>query len=122
MDEGAAIAFQVLEDGVPVYASGGEMIGTVDHVVAASGFDIFHGIVVRADGGPRFAAAELVGALHERGVDLKIDATEAASLPHPHGAAPVWHDNEPGAKPSRWHEFVGHLGGRHGSDGWTREQ
>jgi len=35
MDEGLPIAYVVLERNVPVYASGGELVGTVDHVVAA---------------------------------------------------------------------------------------
>jgi hypothetical protein len=52
MDEGFPIAYQVLERDVPVYASGGEMLGTVDHVVAAPDQDIFHGIVM-ADGKDR---------------------------------------------------------------------
>jgi hypothetical protein len=120
MDEGAPIAYQVLDEDVPVYASGGEQVGTVDHVVAAPELDIFHGIVIRAGKDRRFVAAELVGALHERGVDLTIDAAAAAALPEPHGAAPVYHDHDPGVKPGRWNHLVGRLGGNRDS-GWTRE-
>lgn len=106
MDEGLPIAYEVLDKGVPVYASSGEQAGTVDHVVAAPQLDIFHGVVMRTDEGQRFIAADQVAALHERGVDLRIDATAAARLPTPHGGAPAWRDNEPGVKPSPWKHFV----------------
>jgi hypothetical protein len=118
MDEGLPIAYQVLDEGVPVYAAGGEQVGTVDHVVAAPELDIFHGIVLRAAGGRRFVAAAQVDSLHERGVDLTISEAEAAALPEPHGAAPVWRDAEPGVKPSGWKHFVNRLGGHGGRDGW----
>jgi hypothetical protein len=121
VDEGLPIAYQVLDKDVPVYAVGGEQVGTVDHVVAAPELDIFHGIVINVDGGRRFVAAEEVATLHERGVDLNITETEAAALPEPHGAAPVWHDSEPGIKPSAWRHFVDRLGGHSGRDGWSED-
>jgi hypothetical protein len=121
MDEGLPIGYQVLDKDVPVYASGGEQVGTVDHVVAAPELDIFHGIVMRVGKDRRFVPAERVAALHEHGVDLSIDVTEAAALPEPHGAAPVYHDSDPGEKPSRWEHFVARLGGRSGDSGWTRD-
>jgi hypothetical protein len=111
VDEGLPIAYEVLEKNVPVYASGGEQVGTVDHVVAAPEQDIFHGIVIGTSGGRRFVAAEHVASLHEFGVDLRIDVGEAASLPEPHGGAPIYRDNEPGVKPSRWNQAL-HLGKR----------
>ena len=122
MDEGLPIAYLVLDDDVPVYAAGGEQVGTVDHVVAAPDKDIFHGIVIAAGGGRRFVAAEQVASLHERGVDLNIDMAAAAALPEPHGAAPVWRDNEPGATPSAWNHLVDRLTGRAGRDGWVEEE
>jgi hypothetical protein len=106
MDEGFPIAYEVLEKGIPVFASGGEQVGTVDHVVAAPEEDIFHGIVMRAEHGRRFVGADLVASLHERGVDLRIDAAAAAALPEPHGGAPTWREVEPGVKPSRWQRLL----------------
>jgi hypothetical protein len=120
MDEGLPIAYRVLTPDVPVYASGGELVGVVDHVVAAAHEDIFHGIVIRSGDAQRFVAADQVAALHERGVDLAIDAAAADALPPPHGAAPVWHDIEPGAKPSEWTHIVERLSGRSGRGGWGR--
>src|SRR2546421_2163672 len=101
MDEGLPIAYQVLEDGVPVYASDGEQLGSVDHVVAAPEEDIFHGVVIRTAHGQRFVAADQVASLHERGVDLSIEAAQAADLPDPGGTAPAWRVHEPGGKPRR---------------------
>jgi hypothetical protein len=106
VDEGRPIAYEVLDKGVPVYASGGEQVGTVDHVVSAEREDIFHGVVIRAEGKKRFVAADEVESIHELGVDLTIDAAGAARLPQPHGGAPAWRASEPGTKPSRWREML----------------
>lgn len=111
VDEGLPIAYEVLDEGVPVYASDGEQLGTVDHVVSAPELDIFHGIVMSAAGGKRFVAADQVASLHERGVDLRIDAAAAAALPEPHGGAPAWRDAEPGVKPSPWKHLMDRLTG-----------
>lgn len=122
MDEGAPIAYEVLDRGVPVYASDGEQIGTVDHVVSAPAQDIFHGIVMRIGNDRRFVAADQIRSLHERGVDLDMDATSAATLPSPHGAAPSWRLPEPGVKPSAWKHLVDRLKpSSPGRGGWTKE-
>ena len=123
MDEGASISYQVLDPGVPVFSLEGERLGTVDHVVAAVSQDIFHGLVMRSPSGRRFIAAEQVATLHERGVDLRIDAAAAADLPEPHGAAPSHRVHEPGLKPSRWSHIVDMLTGAppHHRD-WSDEE
>jgi len=112
MDDGIQVAYQVLERGVPIYASGGEQVGTVDHVVAAVEEDIFHGIVMRAGRVRVFVPADEVAELHERGVDLRIDAVAVGALDEPHGGAPAFRVNEPGVKPSRWSHISDLLGGR----------
>jgi hypothetical protein len=119
VDEGLPISYEVLEKDVPVYAAGGAVVGKVDHVVSAPDLDIFHGIVMRTDGGRRFVPADKVVALHEHGVDLRIDEAAAAALPEPHGGAPVWRDNEPGIKPHGWRHLVDRIGGHAGRDAWT---
>src|SRR3954462_14442335 len=106
MEEGLPIAYEVLDKDVPVYASGGERVGTVDHVVSAPEEDIFHGIVLRTESGQRFVAADQGGSLHERGVGRTIAPPAPAALPEPHGGAPAWRSAEPGVKPSRWQHFV----------------
>ncbi len=122
MDEGLPIAYEVLENNVPVYATDGTRIGSVDHVVAAFGEDIFHGIVINTDHGKRFVAADQVNELHEQGVDLEIDAVTAATLPVPDGAAPAWRVHEPGVKPSAWRHLLGYFTPHGDQSGWTREQ
>jgi sporulation protein YlmC with PRC-barrel domain len=123
VDEGRPIAYQVLDEGVPVYAADGTPIGTVDHVVAAPEEDIFHGLVIRTDTGRRFVAADQVVSLHERGADLSIQADEVAGLPEPHGGAIAERFREPGVKPSRWREVldVVTLRNRHNRD-WQDEE
>lgn len=110
-DEGVAIAYLVLDEGVPVYSSDGEMVGTVEHVVAAPAEDIFHGIILASPGGSRVIEADQIASLHERGVDLRIEAAAVTALPAPHGAAPAWHVREPGVKPSRWRHLLDELEG-----------
>jgi hypothetical protein len=122
LDEGLPIAYLVLEKGVPVYASGGEEVGSVDHVVSAPEKDIFHGIVMRGANHQQFVPADQIVSLHEFGVDLAIDAAEAASLPNPHGGAPVWRDVEPGMKPSPWKHVIGMFGPNGPKKhGWQRD-
>ena len=120
VDEGLPIAYGVLEDGIPVYASDGEMVGTVDHVIAAPALDIFHGVVIRVGSSRRFVAADQIASLHERGVDLRIDAAQAAALSEPDSGAPTWHVNEPGVKPSRWSHLVDRVTGKH--QDWTKDK
>ena len=122
MDEGLPIAYEVLEKKVPVYASGGELVGTVDHVVSAPEKDIFHGIVIKTSSGQRFVPADQVASLHEHGVDLNIDDAQAAQLPSPHGGAPIYHDVEPGVGPTKWHHFVDIMLDRGASERFKEER
>jgi hypothetical protein len=115
MDEGAPIAYQVLEKGVPVLASDGERVGSVHHVVAAPEQDIFHGLVIAVRHGQRFVEAADVASLHERGVELRIDSAAVAAMPEPGGGAPVY-DEDPGTIKG-WQHWV-HLLGMRGD--WHR--
>jgi hypothetical protein len=118
MDEGLPIAYEVLDKGVAVLSSDGVQLGTVHHVVAAPEKDIFHGLVITVPGrGRRFVEAADVESLHERGVDLRIDAAAAAGLPEPGGGAPVY-DEDPGEMKG-WHHWA-HLAGMRGD--WKRER
>lgn len=103
MDEGLPIAYRVLERGVPVLSNDGEEVGTVDHVVAAMDQDIFHGVVMSSKRlGRRFVPAEDVASLHERGVDLRINAAEVAELPTPGGRAPEYTEDPSESKWEHW--------------------
>jgi PRC-barrel domain protein len=122
MDEGLPIAYPVLDEGVTIYDCDGEVVGTVDHVVSAPAEDIFHGIVMRSGRDQRFLPADQIASLHERGVDLRIDAAAVAALTAPHGAAPAWRVHEPGVKPSRWTHMLGRFGGAAPKRrDWTKE-
>jgi uncharacterized protein YrrD len=87
-DHGAPISYIMLSEGTPVLASDGTRVGTVARVLYDADSDIFDGIVIDTRGGPgghRFVDAPEVGAIAERAVTLKIDATAAAQLPPPSG-------------------------------------
>lgn len=76
---GAPVAYLVLPTGVPVYDRDGTHVGTVEHVLADEGADIFHGLVIRAHhlmDRPLFADREQVGGLYEQGVTLTVPATD----------------------------------------------
>ena len=91
MDEGAPIAYELLEKGVPVLTADGEEVGTVYYVLADEAEDIFHGIVVSVHGsGRRVVLAEDIASLHERGVDLRIDADAVRAGQEPGGGAAVY--------------------------------
>ena len=87
-DRGAPIAYMVLEPGTPVQSADGVALGTVKHVLADTGADVFDGIVVDTDQGDRFVDAPEVGDLFERLVVLGISAEQAAQLPE-HSPSPA---------------------------------
>lgn len=118
VDEGLPVAYEMLEKDVPVLSSDGQQVGTVYHVVMASEKDIFHGMVISTpEHGRRFVEAADVAALHEHGVDLRVDSTAVQSLPEPGGGAAVY-DEDPGEMKG-WHHWT-HLAAMRGD--WTRER
>jgi hypothetical protein len=118
VDEGLPIAYQMLDEGVPVIASDGERVGTVGAVLSAPEKDIFHGILINTPGhGIRFAEADAIASIHEHGVDLRIDSIAARSLPPPEHRAPVF-DEDPAAQ-TKWRHWVHLVTGR--SD-WKHER
>ena len=94
MDEGQPISYELLDSGVPVYSSDGQQVGTVGSVLSAQEKDIFHGLLIYDESRkPRFVEASAIAALHEHGVDLRIDAAAAGELPPPEGRAPVFSED-----------------------------
>jgi hypothetical protein len=85
VDIGPPVSYEVLAPGTTVLSSDGEEVGTVVHVLADEGEDVFDGIVLAEPGETRhrFADADDIAEIHERGVVLKLSATESARLPEP---------------------------------------
>jgi hypothetical protein len=94
VDLGSPASYLVLEDGTPVVTSDGRRIGTVEHVLADANADVFDGLVLATDAGHRFADAQHVESIHERGVVLALDAAAAERLPEP-GPNPAVMDTGP---------------------------
>jgi hypothetical protein len=118
MDEGLPIAYQMLDEGVPVLASDGQQVGTVGSVLSAPEEDVFHGLLVNTPGhGIRFLEAASIASIHEHGVDLRIDLATAQSLPPPEHAAPVF-DEDP-EKQQKWRHWVHKITGR---GDWNHER
>ena len=100
-DDGAAISYKLLEQGVPIHAKDGTRLGTVDRVLENEKEHIFDGIVMRTDDGERFVDAPEVAHIAERRVTLSIDAGEAAQLPAYSPGAPEYRANVRGGRLSR---------------------
>jgi uncharacterized protein YrrD len=86
MDLGEPSSYLTVEAGVPVYSCDGEQVGTVKDVVADTELDIFEGLVLDTGllpGDHRFADANQVEEIFDRGVLLKIDGAAAEGLPKP---------------------------------------
>lgn len=82
-DLGAPRSYLTLGKGTTVVDSGGEEVGTVEHVLAAPEADIFDGLVVTTGDGRRFVEGPLVEEIYERAVVLTIPAADVARLPDP---------------------------------------
>ena len=85
-DLGPPTSYLTISEGLPVFSSDGQKVGTIEHVLAEPEEDIFDGIVLDTSvlpGGHRFVDAPEVAACHERGIVLKVDAAEAQALPQP---------------------------------------
>jgi uncharacterized protein YrrD len=83
MDLGDPVSYLVVAEGTDVVSSDGHTIGTVEHVLADPDADVFDGVIVDTGGGHRFADADQIQRLHERGVVLAVDARAAERLPEP---------------------------------------
>jgi uncharacterized protein YrrD len=93
---GPPIAYEALASGVPVYSCDGAQIGSVAHVLAAEDEDVFDGIVIaehRGRHGHRFADADEIDRIYERGVVLKLDAGACEALPEPSANPAVMRDD-----------------------------
>ena len=84
-DDEHQIGYQALPRGVPVHASGGEQVGTVQKVLDNAREHIFDGLVIATPHGRRFVDAPEVARITNRRVTLTITAREAATLPEPPG-------------------------------------
>jgi hypothetical protein len=85
-DLGHPVSYLVAKRGIAVFSSDGEKLGRVIEVKAAPEANMFDGIVFDTSWGPggrRFVDAPEVEAIYERGVVLRIDSSEAESLPKP---------------------------------------
>jgi uncharacterized protein YrrD len=100
-DLGQPSSYLVLEDGAPVYSSDGEKLGEVEHILRDVNADIFDGLVIDTSvlpGGHRFADADQVDEIFERGVLLRCDRAAAERLPEP-GENPAAMDANPADEP-----------------------
>jgi hypothetical protein len=109
--EGRRISYQALGKGVSVRASGGEEIGTVEHVLQVPELDVFDGIVLRTAGGLRFADADQVADVTDRYVVLSLPVEEAERLGRPEGP-PVFHADPSEDAGGSLHDWFGRLFGR----------
>jgi uncharacterized protein YrrD len=85
-----------LSPGTPVYTADGEQIGNVAMILAAEEEDVFDGIVIgdhRLGKAHRFADADDVQQIFERGVVLKLAKADCDELPRPSANPAVMRDD-----------------------------
>ena len=111
------VSYQALPKGVPVRASGGEEIGTVEHVLEVPELDVFDGIVLKTSDGLRFADANQVTDITDRYVVLNLSAEEADRLGRPEAPAVFYADPSEHAGGSL-HDWFGRTFGR---SHWKRD-
>jgi hypothetical protein len=112
------ISYQALGRGVPVRASGGEEIGTVEHVLQVPELDVFDGIVLNTAAGLRFADADQVADITDRYVVLNLPVGEAGRLARPQ-AAPTYHADPSEDAGGSLHDWFGRTFGR---GHWKRDR
>jgi hypothetical protein len=109
--EARRISYQALGEGVPVRASGGEEIGTVEHVLEVPELDVFDGIVLKTSGGLRFADANQVADITDRYVVLNLPVEEAERLGRPQEPG-VYHADPSEHAGGSLHDWFGRMFGR----------
>jgi hypothetical protein len=107
------ISYQALGKGVPVRASGGEVIGAVEQVLEVPELEVFDGIVLRTAAGLRFADADQVADITDRDVvlNLNLPAEETGRLGRPQAPAAYHADPSEHAGDSL-HDWFGRTFGR----------
>jgi hypothetical protein len=105
------ISYQALGRGVPVRASGGEEIGTVEHVLQVPELDVFDGIVLQTSAGLRFADADQVADITDRYVVLNLPTEQVERLGRPQAPAVYRADSSEHAGGSL-HDWFGRMFGR----------
>jgi uncharacterized protein YrrD len=79
-------SYLTLSEGTPVLATGGQHVGTVQHVLADVEEDIFDGLVIDTrfgPGGRRFVDAPHVAGITDDAVTLALTEREVEQLPEP---------------------------------------
>jgi hypothetical protein len=105
------ISYQALGKGVPVRASGGDLVGTVEQVLQVPDLDVFDGIVLTTADGLRFADADQVADITDRYVTLNLPADQAEQLGQPQGPA-VYHADPSEHAGGSLHDWFGRTFGR----------
>jgi hypothetical protein len=105
------VSYQALGKGVPVRSSGGEEVGTVEHVLEVPELDVFDGIVLKTSDGLRFADANQVADITDRYVVLNLSAEEADRLGRPEAQA-VFHADPSEHASGSLHDWFGRMFGR----------
>jgi hypothetical protein len=88
IDDGTAVHYTAVPNGVPVYSADEQVVGTVVEVLDNYREHIMDGVVFDdPEGVRRFADAPEVARTAERGVTLTLSAEEATRLAPPEGGS-----------------------------------
>jgi len=81
--EATPIAYTALQPGTPMRTRDGDQFGTVAAVLVDAPVDVFDGINVNTDAGPRFVDADQIDRIFTTYVTTTLSSDEASSLPGP---------------------------------------
>jgi hypothetical protein len=118
MTDETPVSYEAAVLGVPVLASTGTEIGTLEHVLKVEELDVFDGIVITTGAGLRFIDADSVQQITRSHIQTTLDDAQAASLPAPSGA-PVYHVDALANSGHNMHDILGRFFGR---PHWIRER
>jgi hypothetical protein len=104
MDLGAPSSYLVLANGTPVYSADEQQIGQVTHVLAVEDEDVFDGVVIAMGADHRFADADDVDRIYERGLVLKLSRADCEQLPKPSANPAVIRDDPAESRSNIRHE------------------
>lgn len=86
MDYGEPSSYLTLKPGLDVIGADGEKVGTIEHVLADEGEDIFDGVVIDTHLGPgglHFVDAPQVTECREKALLISVDSADVPNLPKP---------------------------------------
>jgi hypothetical protein len=117
-DEAEPVSYEGVANGTPVLSSSGRQFGTLERVLEVPEEDLFDGVIVTTEQGPRFVDRDQIAEITTKYIKCNLDDDAAANLPVPDGA-PVYKADPLQDEGGSFKDWVGRKFGR---GKWTEEK